>query len=154
MQGFDFSLFKNLLKYMLARKYTGSANFSQGTHLWNSKNLAFTLDQLWDLPKNVMNSQINGNCYTKDKLMLTYIQSLRKHPYSTPIENFTTKNWKFSDKKFQYFSYFCSIHRLWVLFRTASMRQWEAVLMSTHNLCFWAEIRTIMYTHINHSFTI
>ena len=25
------------------------------------------------------------------------------------IENFTAKNWKFSDKKFWYFSYFCSI---------------------------------------------
>ena len=36
-------------------------------------------------------------------------------------ENFTTKrNWKFSDKKFWYFSYFCSKHRLWVLVKTAS----------------------------------
>ena len=26
-------------------------------------------------------------------------------------ENFTTKNWKFSDKKFWYFSYFCLKHR-------------------------------------------
>ena len=34
------------------------------------------------------------------------------------IENFTTKNWKFSDRN----SYFCS--------------KPEAVLMSTHNLCF------------------
>ena len=30
----------------------------------------------------------------------------------------------------------------------------EAVLTSTHNLCFWAEIRKIMYTPVNHSFTI
>ena len=44
------------------------------------------------------------------------------------IENFTSKNWKFSDKKFWYFFYFCSKHRLWVLVRTAS------VLTSTHNL--------------------
>ena len=36
------------------------------------------------------------------------------------IENFTSKNWKFSDKKVWYFSYFCSKHRLWVLVRTAS----------------------------------
>ena len=35
-------------------------------------------------------------------------------------ENFTTKNWKFSDKKFWYFSYFCSKHRLCVLVRTDS----------------------------------
>ena len=39
------------------------------------------------------------------------------------IENFISKNWKFSDKKLRYFSYFCSKHRLWVLFRTASPRQ-------------------------------
>ena len=34
------------------------------------------------------------------------------------IENFISKNWKFSDKKLLYFSYFCSKHRLWVLLRT------------------------------------
>ena len=52
--------------------------------------------------------------------------------------NFTSKNWKFSDKKTKkqkknkkkkkkkklwYFSYFCSKHRLWVPVRTASARQ-------------------------------
>ena len=30
----------------------------------------------------------------------------------------------------------------------------KAVLMSTHNLCFWAEIRKLMYTPLNPSFTI
>ena len=39
------------------------------------------------------------------------------------IENFTSKNWNFSDKIFRYFSYFCSKHRLWVLVRTASARR-------------------------------
>ena len=38
-------------------------------------------------------------------------------------ENFTTKTWKFSDKKFWYFFYFCSKHRLWVAVRTASTRR-------------------------------
>ena len=42
------------------------------------------------------------------------------------------------------FSYFCSKHRLWVLVRTAS------VLTSTHNLCFGAEVRKIMYTAVNY----
>ena len=37
------------------------------------------------------------------------------------IENFTSKNWKFWDKKL-YFSYFCSKHRLWVHVRTTSAR--------------------------------
>ena len=39
------------------------------------------------------------------------------------IENFTSKNWKFTDKKFWHFSYFCSKHRMWVLIRTASLRR-------------------------------
>ena len=38
-------------------------------------------------------------------------------------ENFTTKNRKFSDKKFRHFSYFCSKYRLWILVRTASPRR-------------------------------
>ena len=46
-------------------------------------------------------------------------------------EKFTSKNWKFSDKKLWYISHFCSKHTLWVLVRTA-----PAVLTSTHNLCF------------------
>ena len=39
------------------------------------------------------------------------------------------------------------------LFLLKTGRVW-AVLTSTHNLCFRAEMRKIMYTHINHSFTI
>ena len=51
------------------------------------------------------------------------------------IENFTTKNGKFSNKKFWFFSYFCSKHRLWVCVRTASR----------------SKIRKIMYTLVNPS---
>ena len=42
-------------------------------------------------------------------------------------EKITTKKWKFSDKNFRYFSYFCSKHRLWVLVRTASPRRFLQV---------------------------
>ena len=42
-------------------------------------------------------------------------------------ENFTTKKWKFSDKKFWYFSHFCSKHRLWVLVWAASARRFKRV---------------------------
>ena len=38
-------------------------------------------------------------------------------------ENFTTKEWKFSDKKFWYCSYFCLKYRLRVLARTTSIRK-------------------------------
>ena len=30
----------------------------------------------------------------------------------------------------------------------------EAVLTSTNNLCFWAEIRKLMYTPVNSSFNV
>ena len=39
------------------------------------------------------------------------------------IEHFISKNGKISDKKLRYLSYFYSKHRLWVLVRTASTRQ-------------------------------
>ena len=48
------------------------------------------------------------------------------HYENTPIQInwiFQHQNWKFSDKKFWYFSYFCSKHRLWVHVRTASARR-------------------------------
>ena len=80
---------------------------------------------------------------------ITDIGVVRKTRLYKYIDNFTSKNSEFSVKKLWYFSYFCSKHRLWVLVRTAS-----GVPTSTHNLCFWAEIRKIMYTRVNHRFTI
>ena len=54
-------------------------------------------------------------------------QNITKTRLFKYIENFTSKNWKFSDKKIWYFSYFCSKHRLWVLVRTASARRFSRV---------------------------
>ena len=54
---------------------------------------------------------------------------LRKHAYSN-IENFTTKKWNFSDKKFWYFSYFCSKHRLWVFVSTGSNKYPQSMFLS------------------------
>ena len=53
-----------------------------------------------------------------------------------------------------YFSYNCSKHRLWVHVRTASLA--EAVLTSTHNLCFRTKIKNKknMYTPAYPYFTI
>ena len=56
----------------------------------------------------------------KEKKKKTFITKTCLFKY---IENFTTKKWKFSDKNFWYFWYFCSKHRFWVLVRTASARQ-------------------------------
>ena len=49
--------------------------------------------------------------------------TLRKHAYSNILKILPPKKWKISDKKFWYFSYFCSKHKLWVLVRTASTRR-------------------------------
>ena len=48
------------------------------------------------------------------------------------IENFTSKNWKFSDKKFWYFSSFCTKHRFGYSLEPPRRG-------GTHNLCFYAE---------------
>ena len=76
------------------------------------------------------------------------LRALRKHAYSNILKLLPQKKRKFLGKKFWYFLYFCSKHRLLVLVRTAS------VLTSTHNLCVWSEIRKIMYTHANPNLSI
>ena len=65
------------------------------------------------------------------------------------IENFTTKNLKFSDKNYDIFP-ISAQNRLWVLVRTASPRRFYQVL----KIYVLAEIRKIMYTPVNPSFTI
>ena len=52
-----------------------------------------------------------------------YFSPLRKQAYSNILKIFFTKKWKFSDKNSDIFSYFCWKHTLWVLVRTASVRQ-------------------------------
>ena len=47
-----------------------------------------------------------------------YITKTRIFKY---IKKNHRQNWKFSDEKLWYFSYFCSKHRLWILVRTASL---------------------------------
>ena len=68
--------------------------------------------------------------------------SIKKTCLFKYTENFTTKNRKFSDKNSDIFQ--ISAQNIFC----------EAVLMSTHKLYFWAEIRKIMYTPVNPSFTI
>ena len=53
---------------------------------------------------------------TKTSCIRTWLKSLRKRAYSNILKILPPKKWKFSDKKFWYFSCFCSKHRLWVLF--------------------------------------
>ena len=74
-----------------------------------------------------------------------YLYHITKTRLFKYIEIFTSKNRKFSNEKIWYFSYSCSKHRLWVLVRTAP---------PIHNLCFWAEVRKIIYIPVNPNFTV
>ena len=71
------------------------------------------------------------------------------------IENFTTKNGKFSDKKNSDIFHISAqnIDCRYSL-EPPQNRLGEAVLTSTHNLCFLSKIREIIYTPVNPSFTI
>ena len=66
------------------------------------------------------------------------------------IENFISKNWKFSNKKLWYFSYFCSKHRLWVSLeppRRGGSNEYPQSMLLSRN-------KQIMCTPVNPSFTI
>ena len=64
---------------------------------------------------------------------------LRKHAYSNVLKILPPKNWKFSDKKLWYFSYFCSKQRLWYSLeppRRGGSNEYPQSI-------FWAEIRNL-----------
>ena len=81
----------------------------------------------------------------------TYINFIKKTRLFKYIVNFTTKNWKFSEKNSDIFH--ISAQNIDCGYSLEPPRR-EAVLTSTHIICFWAEIRKIMYTPLNPSFTI
>ena len=80
----------------------------------------FNLKLLHLLIKKILTDQYIQEWRSRELLSSKDITKTRLFKY---IENFTIKNGTFSDKKFWYFSYFCSKHRLWVLVRTASARR-------------------------------
>ena len=76
-----------------------------------------------------------------------YITKTRVFKY---IEHFTSKNWKNSDKKLWYFSYFCSKHKLWYSLEPPRQGGSDEYPQSM----FLNEIRKIMYTPVNPCFTM
>ena len=85
--------------------------------------------------------------------MVTYdgAGTLRKYAYSNTLKILPPKNGNFSHKKFRHFFIFLLKT---LIVGTSLNRLGEAFLTSTHNLCFGAKIRKIMYTPVNPSFTI
>ena len=102
--------------------------YNEYFHIW-LRNHLMTLYSLC----HFCSKEYNTGAVSISGIILTFFFSfITKTHLFKYTENFTTKKWKFSNKKSWYLSYFCSKHRLWVLIRTAN----DAVLMSTHNLCF------------------
>ena len=71
------------------------------------------------------------------------IRTLKNTPmqYTANLNGCKNDNFQLN---FELFSYFCSKHRSWVHVRTANnglCLRAEAVLLSTHDLCFRAKIR-------------
>ena len=73
-------------------------------------------------------------------------KNITKTSLNKYTEHFTTKKCKFSDKNSD--SFLISAQNLDFGY------SFEAVLTSIHNLWFLAEVRKLMYTHVNPSFTI
>ena len=84
----------------------------------HKKDLSMTQTSLHDA--RIQQSNIIRGMKLTEASIYIYIMKTCLFKYT---ENFATKKWNFSDKKFWYFSYFCSKHKLWVLNRTASMRR-------------------------------
>ena len=87
----------------------------------------------------------------------SFITKIRLFKY---IHFFTSKNFKFSDKKFWYFSYFCSKYRFRYLLEPPhrggsndypQSMFWRGSSYEYPQSMFWAEMRKIMYTPVNPS---
>ena len=86
---------------------------------------------------------IDWNNQRKTKFINNLFKFITKTRLFKYIEHFTSKNWKFSDKKSDSFHI------------SAQNINCEYLLEPpSHNLCFWAKIRKIMYTPLSPSFTI
>ena len=85
-------------------------------------------------------------CRTSDKSRLSLMQALRKHAYSNILKILPPKNENFQIKIFDIFHISAQNIDCWYGWRGGSNEYPQSV--------FWAEIRKIMYTPVNPSFTI
>ena len=114
---FVYTLFMYLLCVLSQRQYLVPSRKSLN-HVCVSQN-HFCAINVQIIEHTSQSKSTGGGCNAPEPVFLT-ITKTRLFKY---IENFTSKNRKFSGKKLWNFLYFCSIHRLWVLVRTASARR-------------------------------
>ena len=88
------------------------------------KEIRQTYERYCQVGKRIFGHVHKGKIQISQRIRAAWSESsITKTRLFKYIENFTSKNWKFSDKKLWYFSFFCSKHRLRVLVRTASSRR-------------------------------
>ena len=111
-----FSIKHPLLQYKLL----------QGTYNKILENMSYPREKMY-LLRCTSNKDSNQPAHSCSLIGLHWRHegtTLRKHAYSNILRILQSKKGKFSDKKkSDIFSYFCSKHRLWVLVRTTSARQ-------------------------------
>ena len=103
----DTHMYVAAFKFSLAKLYILVGCFEYESR--NSSGVQITLSPTVTIYKIWVSvfEEAGANYITKAR---PYITKTRLFKYT---ENFTSKNWKFSDKKLWYFSYFCPKHRLW-----------------------------------------
>ena len=125
--------------------------FAKATHFFFSKN-TYGLSSVLTRTVNILTTndlvKLTMRWATGPRFGKIFWISLRKHAYLKYKENFTSKNWNFSDKNSYMFH--ISAQNIDCGYSLEPPRRGSN---EYHNLCFWAEIRKIMYTPVNPSFT-
>ena len=104
---------------------------------------------LWSLISQWSYTLWQGSCGLKRLPILLYIYiALRKHAYSNILKILPPKSENFQMKILIFFH----LSAKNIDCGTRQNRLGDAVLTSTHNLCFWAEIRKLMYTQWSSNF--
>ena len=145
-----FSIYLNRRVFVMANMFEGT--FSDVTAHIILTGIQNKLASLWE----------NVTCAICVQRIHIYVEqptSLRKHAYSNILKILQPKTGKFPDKNYDIFhisaqNIDCGYSLEPPRRGGSCYRLGEAVLTSTHNLCFRAKIRKIMYTPVNPSFTI
>ena len=142
--------YSNILKISPPKNENFQIKNSDIFHIFVDLNILFQIYQLtciWHLHTMTHQWDWNESNMLIESLFRIYITKTHLFKYK---ENFTSKNWKFLGKKLWYFSYLCSNIDCGY---SLEPPRWGGSNGYPQSL-FWAEIRIIMSTPVNTSFTI
>ena len=130
LQFYYFLLFSMYIKFLEKHWIHVSASKLVNLVSWLDNNFTPKIPKCHLFFINTSNTQMYDVCifHMSKKNIAPHIKDIKSflvsHYENTRIQIYRKSHFqklKFSDKKLWYFSYFCSKHRLWVLFRTASL---------------------------------